>query len=163
MKKILSVCLAVLLLGAFSLFALGSGESSSDDQGSGSADKSTTEANLGEYQVEILSCRLAKDYADKPVVIVKYSFTNNADESTSFFTAFADNVYQNGVGLNESYILDDSANYDAGNQTKDIKTGATIEVEVAYELNDTTTDIEVEVEELISFSDSKVTKTFSIQ
>ena len=40
--------------------------------------------------------------------------------------------------------------------------GATIEVEVAYELNDTTTDIEVEVSELISFNDSMITKTFSI-
>ena len=37
------------------------------------------------------------------------------------------------------------------------------DVEVAYELNDTTTDIEVEVKELFSFSDKTITKTFSIK
>ena len=76
--------------------------------------------------------------------------------------AFNAEVYQNGVGLNESYFVNDNANYTADNQTKDIKKGATIEVEVAYELNDISTDIEVEVTELFSFSDSSVTKTFSI-
>lgn len=73
-----------------------------------------------------------------------------------------DEVYQNGVGLNGAYFLDDSANYNAENQTKEIKKGASIEVEVAYELNDTTTDIEVEVKELFSFDDTTITKTFSI-
>ena len=43
-----------------------------------------------------------------------------------------------------------------------IKAGVSLDVEVAYELNDTTTDIEVEVKELISFDDDLVTKTFSI-
>ena len=45
---------------------------------------------------------------------------------------------------------------------KEIKKGATLEVECAYELNDTTTDIEVEVTETFSFDDEIVTKTFSI-
>ena len=48
------------------------------------------------------------------------------------------------------------------NETKEIKKGATLDVEVAYVLNDTTTDLEVEVKELISFNDSVVKKTFSI-
>ena len=64
--------------------------------------------------------------------------------------------------FNEAYVLKESANYEPDNQTKEIKKGATIEVEVAYELNDTTIDIEVEVKELFSFSDKTITKTFSI-
>lgn len=76
--------------------------------------------------------------------------------------AFSDGVYQAGVGLNKAFVLDDSEKYSADNQTKEIKKGASIEVEVAYELNDTTTDIEVEVEELFSFNDDKIVKTFSI-
>ena len=71
--------------------------------------------------------------------------------------------YQNGVGLNSAFVLDDSANYSSDNQTKEIKKGASIEVEVAYELNDTTSDIEVEVEELFSFDDTVIKKTFSIK
>ena len=156
--------LAVMLVAVFAVFALGSGESETSDQGTGSAEtKTAAESELGKYTVVIDSCRLAEDYSGKPVVIVKYLYTNvSNEEATSFMIAFDEEVYQNGVGLNEAYILDDSANYSADNQTKDIKKGATLEVEVAYELNDTTTDIEVEVEELFSFNDKKLTKTFTI-
>lgn len=163
MKRIVSGLLCLLILVTFGVCAMASSSSdSNDDQGTGTADSSTADSNLGEYQVEILSCRLAKTYDDKDAVIVKYKFTNNSDEAANFMFAFDETVYQDGIGLNECYFMDDSADYDSGNQTKDIKTGASIEVEVAYELNDSTTDIEVEVEELISFSDKKVTKTFKI-
>ena len=63
----------------------------------------------------------------------------------------------------ECYFVDDSANYSSANQTKEIKQGVSLDVEIAYELNDTTTDIEVEISELFSFSDRKIQKTFSIK
>jgi len=157
--------LAVLLAAVFMLFALGSGESETSDQGSGTAAAKPTsaESEIGKYTVVIDSCRLAKDYAGKEVVIVKYVFTNVSDDNAvSFMFAFDDAVYQDGVGLNQSYILDDSAKFSADNQTKEIKKGASLEVEVAYELNDSTTDIEVEVKELFSFDDQTLKKTFKI-
>lgn len=164
MKK-WSIFVSILLVLTFAMFALGSGDSTSTNtnQGKGSAQSTEADTNLGDYSIEIQSCRLAKDYEGKDVVIVKYLFTNvNDDDATAFYTAFDAEVYQNGVGLNESYVLNDSANYSSDNQTKGIKKGASIEVEVAYELNDATTDIEVEVKELFSFDDSTITKTFSI-
>lgn len=162
--KFLKVFLAVLLVAAFALCAMGSGESSEKDQGSGAADQAgKSEDSIGKYSVVIDNCRLAEDYEGNPVVIVKYIYTNVSDEdATAFYVAFDDTVYQDGVGLNEAYILDDGANYSADNQTKEIKKGASLEVEVAYELNDATTDIEVEVEELFSFDDTVIKKTFSI-
>ena len=159
MKKLGALLLAILLIATFGIFALGSGEDGESDQGSGSADNTA----IGGYSLVIDSCRLAKDYENKDVVIVKYKFTNNSDEPAPFYLTFDETVYQNGVGLNQAYILKDSANYNADNQTKEIKKGASIDVEVAYELNDTTTDIEVEVKELFSFSDETVKKTFSIK
>lgn len=162
MKKI-SWILAVLLLCAFFVFALGSGESETSDQGKGKADTQAANDELGDYTVTIDSCRLAKDYEGKDVVIVKYTYTNvGNDTPTSFMIAFDDNVFQNGVGLNTSYFVADDANYSSDNQSKEIKKGASLEVEVAYELNDTTTDIEVEVQELFSFSDKTIKKTFKI-
>lgn len=163
----------ILLLAVFFLFAVGSGEdttgqtSGNNDTQAPKATVAATEAApegaLGDYIIVIDSCRLAKSYDDKPVVIVKYVYTNvSNDNPTSFMFAFEDEVFQNGVGLNESYFVDDSANYSSDNQSKEIKAGATIEVEVAYELNDTTTDIEIEVSELISWSDDKITKTFAL-
>ena len=163
-KKILWAILAVVILAVFGAVALGSGEdSSSDDQGSGTVSTQSNDSNLASYKVDILSCRLAKDYSGKDVVIVKYKFTNNDEKPTSFMLAFDDNVYQNGVGLNGAYILADSADYSSDNQTKEIKKGASLEVEAAYELNDTATDIEVEASELFSLSDKVVKKTFSIK
>lgn len=161
MKK--SVVLSIVLVLLFAMFALASGESTTTDQGKDSAQTGETTSNIGAYKVEIQSCRLAKDYEGKDVVIVKYLFTNISNEdAAAFYTSFDDNVYQNGVGLNEAYVLHESANYSADNQTKNIKKGASLEVEVAYELNDLTTDIQVEVKELFSFTDTTITKTFSI-
>ena len=164
MKKFLSALLVVAVLLSFGLLAMGSGSGENADQGSGAADKGAAENTLGNYKVTIDSCRLATDWEGKDVVIVKYLFENVGDDDggAAFYLCFEDHVYQAGVGLNESYILSDSANYNGDNQTKEIKKGASIEVEVAYELNDTTTDIEVEIEELFSFDDKKITKTFSI-
>lgn len=158
MKRINALLMA-LLIAVFAAFALGSGEGTSKDQGKETAGND----EIGKYSVVIDSCRLAKDYTGEDVVIVKYVFTNVADEdSASFFLTFDDTVYQNGVGLNEAYVMDESANYSADNQTKEIKKGASIDVEVAYVLNDTTTDIDVELKELFSFEDTTITKTFSI-
>ena len=88
MKKIGTLLLAVALIATFGIFALGSGESSESDQGSGVAgdvsvaDDTNVADNtaLGDYSVDILSCRLAKDYEGKDVVIVKYKFANNEDD-----------------------------------------------------------------------------------
>ena len=164
MKKA-SELLSIVFVLMFALFALGSGEDNNTNinQGTGTAETAESISNIGKYKGEIKSCRVVKDYTGKDVVIVKYLFTNvSDDDATSFMVAFDDQVYQNGVSLNASYFLDDSANYSADNQTKEIKKGASLEVEVAYELNDNTTDIEVEVKELFSFNDTVVSKTFSI-
>ncbi|MBQ3431342.1 MAG: DUF5067 domain-containing protein [Clostridia bacterium] len=165
MKKLLPVLLSVLVVFGFACFALGSGEDDSKKttQAKGEAE-TTVEENekLGDYAVEILSCRLAKDFEGKDVVIVKYKFTNNSDKAANFMFAFDDSVFQDGVGLNDSLFVDESAKYSADNQQKDIKPGTSLEVECAYELNDTKTDVEVEVKELISFDEKTITKTFSI-
>ena len=164
MKKITTLILTILLIAIFTLFALGSSSSKEDvDLGTGeTAQKDSDVPDIADCTVDIQSCRLAQDWEGKDVVIVKYAFTNNSDQSKSFTLSFDDEVFQDGIGLNESYVLADSAKYSADNQSKEIKKGATLEVEVAYELNDTTTDITVEVSELFSFDDSKITKTFSI-
>ena len=162
MKKVLSVLLVATVLCVYGVFALASGSSETSDQGSGKAEAGAQQSNLGEYSVDIVSCRLSKDYEGDPVVIVKYTFTNNSDEAAAFDWTFEDTVYQDGVGLNKAYVLADSANYDEGNQTKKIKSNTSLDVEVAYELNDTATDITIEVKELFSFDDDTVTKTFSI-
>lgn len=159
MKKLLAIIVAITLV--LSLAAC-SGATTSQ----GSQDAEITESvdnKLGNYSVDIKNCRIAEDFEGKPIVIITYGFTNNGENSAAFYTSVSTAVFQNGIGLNECYFAEDSANYNSGNQSKEIKTGSTLDVEVAYNLNDTETDVEVEVTEWISFSDKKLTKTFSIK
>ena len=93
----------------------------SEDKSSTDNDSKTKDSDnkLGNYLVEIKSCRLAEDYEGKPIVIVKYLFTNNDDDAAAFYIALEDKAYQDGVGLNKCYVADDSANYSDDNQTKE--------------------------------------------
>ncbi len=160
MKKIISLFLALLAVACLFCACDGGGTS---DQGDGDASAGGASSALGDYNVVIESSRLAEDYAGNPVIIVKYTFTNNSDEPTAFSWALDACAYQDGIGLTESYVLSDSAQYNSDDQIKEIKKGATLAVEVAYELNDTATDVEIEVSELISWSDKKITKVFHIK
>ena len=159
MKKI-SVFLAVLI--ALMCVMTACFETGTVDQGKDGADSGSGASNLGDFNVVIKSSRLAEDYQGNPVIIVKYEFTNNSDDSKCFSWSIDANAYQDGVELMECYLVDDSANYSSDNQLKEIKKGITLSVEVAYELENETSDVEVEVSELISFNDKKITKTFSI-
>ena len=141
---------------------LGGDTGNQENQGTANATNNSSASALGNYEVVIDSCRIAEDYEGNPIAIVKYKFTNNDDDAAAFSWTIETNVYQDGIGLNKCYFADESANYSSDNQNKEIKTGASLFVEVAYELNDATTDIEVEVSEFISFNDKKITKIFSI-
>lgn len=163
MKKTFTFILlfAVLLFSFCSCIEIDTGDTQDEDSDSAQADKSSN-SKLGDYEVVIQSARLATDYEGKPVIIVQCKFTNNGDDPASFEWSLDYAAYQDGIGLNECYFVDESENYSSDNQTKEIKKGATLTVEIAYELNDTTTDVEVEISEYLSFSDKKITKSFSI-
>ena len=138
--------------------------SDTPDQGNGTVTPDNSSASsLGDYEVVIESCRLASDYFGEPIIIVKYKFTNNDNDPSCFSWSLNNAAFQDGIGLNKCYLVDDSANYSSDNQTKEIKKGSSISVEVAYKLNDTTTDVEIEVSELISFNKKTITKTFTIK
>ena len=164
-KRTIPAILTICVLLAFAIMAMSSSsESTTEEQEAGETENTVNTDNetLGDYTVTIDSCRLAEDWDGNPIAIVKYTFTNNSDEASSFNVAFTDSAYQDGVEMEHCYFADESANYSDDNQSKKIKSDTSIEVEVAYTLNDTTTDIQVELEEFISFNDKIITKTFKI-
>lgn len=166
MKKHLFEILSVIIIAVFSFLAIASGSSetpSVDEQPEGTAAIVETDSNVGNYSVEIKDARISKTYDGKPAIVITYAFTNNSSESTAFYLAFEDEAFQNDIGLNRAYTLTDGDSYNEDNQTKQIKTGATIDVDVAYELNDSESDVVVEVSEYFGWTDDKVTKTFSIK
>lgn len=117
--------------------------------------------SLGDFEVAILDARLGKDYNDQPALIVKYSFTNNADENKMFMASVSDKAFQGGVQLEAAIIIGDDS-YSAEDSMKEIQPGAAIELEQAYLLSDETSPVDIEVSELISLSKEKLTKTFDI-
>lgn len=156
-----------LIIGFIVLMILG-GNSSNDTNTNNNANTSNdtnnqatddNENNLGSCNVVIDSYRLEESWDGKPVVIVKYKFTNNSSRPQSFSFTVEDAVFQNGVGLNECHSAN---NYSNDNESKELKQGVTLDVEIAYYLNDTTTPIDVEVREYFDYSNKKVTKTFNI-
>lgn len=166
MKKSLSTTLSIVLVLIFAIFGMAS---SSSEDSSEATEKDQVQASnssnntLGDYVVEIKGARMTKTYDNKDAIVITYTFTNNSSSPQAFAYSIEDAVFQNDIGLNKAYVLTDSDNYTDDNQYKEIKTGATLDVDVAYELNDTTSDIDVELSEYLSLSDNKITKSFSIK
>ena len=113
--------------------------------------------------IEIDSYRLCQDADGKDVVIVKYLLKNEGSEPTSLFNESEICVYQNGVQLTECYDeLPNECDYDLEDQMKYIKGGKTYDAEIAYFLENTDDDVEVEVLDYGLF-DGKKHKIFTIQ
>lgn len=116
---------------------------------------------LGEYDVSIVSHRVVKSFDGSPVILVKYAFTNNSDEAASFDWTIENRLFQNGIELTTTIIVEDDYNSDLS--YSEIKPGVTLELEKAYSMRDTTSQITVELSKLISFSDKVVTYTIDLQ
>jgi hypothetical protein len=115
-----------------------------------------------EYAVTIDSARTVKDYKGNPVMIVDFTFTNNSDKDANFMFAVSAKAFQDGVELSDSYGVDDP-DYDVEAGMKDIKPGASLKVQDAWELTGTT-PVTVECSELISWDDTLLaSKEFPVE
>ena len=126
-----------------------------EDSGSATEPQAAEQSACG---VTIDGCRVTEDYQGNPAAVVTYTFTNNSDEATSFMVALYPKVFQNGVELGTAIGSD----WDSEKYSSDVKPGSSTTVEMGYALEDMS-DITVEVEELLSFSDAVLAEqTFSL-
>ena len=118
---------------------------------------------IGDYTVSILDASLTKDYEDNDAIVISYEFTNNSDEAISFMVAIGAKAYQDGVELETAIITGDD-NYSSEDLMKEIKPGATLTVQKAFALDNTTSPVEAEAEELFSWEDDApvLTRTFDL-
>ncbi len=115
------------------------------DLGGGEGTYNEASASSAETSVKIVDMFLSENYSGEDVLIVKYEYTNGEKKVTAFSQEFRDAVYQNGVECSSWTISEDA---DGEPSILYIKPGATIIVEEAYILNDTTSDVEIEVKTL---------------
>lgn len=123
---------------------------------------SSSKGNLGNYYVEICSARIGKDYDGNSTIFVTYNFTNNGSENACFLWSVSDMAFQDGVQLESAFVYSDEQ-YDSGAASLEIKPGATITLEQAYVLRNTTSPVDIEVTEFLTLSDKKIEKTFNIE
>lgn len=121
--------------------------------------QSSTPADDGIIDIEYSGCTLKylrhefkKNYADEDCLVIYYQFTNNSDETKSYYFTFSDQAFQNGVELDKPYY---SLEDEKDNRSKDIKPGASVEVYSLFEPDDKS-NVELEVDEYISFDNKKL-------
>lgn len=136
---------------AISLAACGGDSTSSDAPSNESAEASTEAESAPEsdYVVTIDGARVTTDYNGDPCVVISFTFTNNSEETTSMASAVYPRVFQNGIECEMAFGTD----YDSGGYSADLRPGASIQTELAYELTDMS-EIEVEVSDLFSWDDT---------
>ena len=146
MKK---VCFVLAACAVVSAALVGCGSSSSTE-GSGSAATSTAavqnKGDIGPYHFEISETARTEEITDGTALIVKYTITNNSDENITPGSVTRLEVFQNGVSLKGVHIFGAENGKLMENETKTIQPGASIEVEEAFTLDDTTMPIQVSAE-----------------
>lgn len=160
---IIAVIAAVIIIIAVISSAGSGGKNTPDTPATNSSvEADTTEASnntVGDYGCVVKSAKLTKNWEGKDTVLLTYEFTNNSSSPASFDIALIDHVYQDGIGLETTFLSDD----DTDLLDVEIKPGVSKDVRKAYVLRNTSTDLEVEISELISFSDDKIVTTVKLE
>lgn len=172
-KKLVAVLVSVVMMLALLTACDDSSSSSMSTQQSDRAASSSTanssdeeqattdEGDIGDYHIKILDAETGiKDYEGNPTIGVKFEFTNNAEDATSFDAVIYACAYQDGVELD--YTATDTESEEYNNAERNIKKGVTIVCEQYFVLTSDKSDVEVEVEEAFSFGSTKLEKTFKI-
>lgn len=107
-----------------------------------------------EVSISILGCRIVQDYSERDVLVVEYEFTHYSDEPQSFIFLFNDVAFQNGVECSSAVV---SSEIDSLKRMNEVQPGVAYQVEVGYLLQDTASDVEIQVKNLFK------TKTYFTQ
>lgn len=116
---------------------------------------------LGQLEVSIGDLEHIQDYDGNPAILIHFTFTNNSEENQSAMFSLAYKAFQNGIGLEDAFIMDESI-HSSDDLMKEIQPGTTIELTKAYALSSDTAPVEFYVSEAISFDDAKLGKIFEI-
>lgn len=153
------------MLFLFFFWSIGSSDDSKPDTSNSNKtvaaqkveEESEVNGKINNYVAVVKTSKLTKDYSGDPIIIVTYTFTNNSKKDAAFGYVIQDKLFQKGVELESvisSYGIED---YDFHNQYKDIKPGVTLDVQSAYYLNDSETPVDVELSDILGFTDPIVT------
>ena len=106
---------------------------------------------LGEYELHYKGACIMEDSDGNDAIVLKLDFTNNSKENASYLWSVDETVMQNGVELEPASIITDYENLETvvSDQFTDVAPGATLEVQTAFVLKDTTSEVKATFEEFL--------------
>jgi hypothetical protein len=104
------------------------------------------------------------DFEGHNTIIITYEYKNTDKENHSFMDGLRDKVFQKGASLKTAYFVDDVQGYNEDSQDTELQPNGSLTVTVAYQLNDDTSPVDVELSSGIDYlGKAKVTQTFDLQ
>ena len=126
-------------------------EAEPEEEAEAEEDSGPEMATDSDYAVTINGFRIVEDYDGSPCIAIDYTFTNVSDDDpTSMMLATNITVYQDGVECEDAYFAGENSD---GYSNK-VKAGVSVDGTRAYKLQNTTSDVEVEVAQLSFWDDS---------
>ena len=99
------------------------------------------------------------DCEGNDALVLTLDFTNNSEETTDYFWSIYETAIQNDTELEMAvvYLNEETLEYVDDSQYQNVDPGATVEVQTAFELDDTTGEVEVTFEEMEGDKNDSIT------
>ena len=114
---------------------------------------------LGDYELLYKGACIMEDSDGNDAIVLTLDFTNNGKENASYLWSVNETVMQNGVELEVATVFTDYDTFETviDGQFTDVAPGTTLEVQTAFVLNDTTSEIKATFEELLGSKKGTIT------
>lgn len=114
---------------------------------------------LGDYELLYKGACIMEDSDGNDAIVLTLDFTNNGKENASYLWSVNETVMQNGVELEVATVFTDYDTFETviDGQFIDVAPGTTLEVQTAFVLNDTTSEIKATFEELLGSKKGTIT------
>ena len=122
-------------------------------------EKDSNLISLGDYELLYKGACIMEDSDGNDAIVLTLDFTNNGKENASYLWSVDETVMQNGVELEVATVFTDYDTFETviDGQFTDVAPGTTLEVQTAFVLNDTTSEIKATFEELLGSKKGTIT------
>ncbi len=159
-------CLIFLVILFFVGYGAFVNDMSSDENLIKDIEEKYLQSDKGEINncyIEIGDYAITNDYSGNPILLVKVSFTNNNEESKAFSSIINSKAFQDGIEIEPPISTYGINDYNWQDKSKEVQKGIKFEFNLAFKLSNTTSDVIVELSQLLNSSNSKkITKTFKM-
>ena len=150
MKRTKLLCMLLAALMLLSLAACGKGDGEPKDPNL---------LTVGEFELLYKGASIMTDFEGNDALVLTLDFTNNSEESTDYFWAIYETAMHNGTELEAAVVYLDVETLESvsDSQFQNVDSGATVEIQTAFELDDTTGEVEVTFEEMAGSKNDTIT------